>query len=355
MGLITISGDSFRCRIKDPNEPGCLFTTSQVATNHISISHIPKVMSNTAETKRAPHDSLHEAAASGDLEAVKTLLDNGAGINAVDSLGSSPLHTAAKEGHWDIARLLVEKGISPWTRDGKESLPIHDAARGNHIETARLLLECDRARGSHSNKNGTIPLHFAVESGNIELVQLLLSFTTASSDGGETALHLAAKNGHPEICEILMKYDDTHSPGLFLRMLGITVPVKMKNICNHTPIVYAVEEGHVDVVDIFLRSKRISPKARNGYILFHEAVQAGKCHVAQDFLDYGAPVNLRGRDGKRALHLAADTRNIEMARLLLENGASLCRFIYNIILEIRINHLCHVFFAVFFPASSSAS
>ncbi|KAJ5208070.1 hypothetical protein N7449_002449 [Penicillium cf. viridicatum] len=284
-------------------------------------------MSNTADTKRAPHDSLYEAAASGDLEAVKTILDNGADINAVDSLGSSPLHAAAKEGHWDIARLLVEKGMSPWTRDGNKSLPIHDAARGNHIETGRLLLECDRATGSHSNKNGTTPLHFAVESGNIELVQLLLSFnivTTASSYGGETALHLAAKNGQPEICEILMKYDDAHKPGLFLRMLGITVPVKMKDFCNHTPIVYAVEEGHVDVVDVFLRSKRVSPKARNRYkdLLFHEAVQAGKCHVVQVFLHHGVPVNLRGRDGKRALHLAADTRNLEMARLLLENGAS---------------------------------
>ncbi|KAJ5409651.1 uncharacterized protein N7487_004010 [Penicillium crustosum] len=100
----------------------------------------------------------------------------------------------------------------------------------------------------------------------------------------------------------------------------------MKNFCNHTPIAYAVQEGHAGVVDGFLRSKRIFPKARDGYneLLFHEAVQVGKCDVVQVFLDNCVPINLRGRDGKRALHLAAaDTRNFEMARLLLQNGASI--------------------------------
>ncbi|CRL25031.1 Ankyrin repeat-containing domain [Penicillium camemberti] len=123
---------------------------------------------------------------------------------------------------------------------------------------------------------------------------------------------------------MLMKYDDTRKPGLWLRMLGITERVKMKDFCNHTPITYAVKEGHADVVGIFLRSKRVSPKARNGYkeLLFHEAVKSGKCDIFQVFLDHGVPVNPRGGDGKRALHLAADTRNYEMARLLLQNGAS---------------------------------
>lgn len=56
-------------------------------------------MPKTTGSKRAPHESPYEAAASGDLEAVKTLLNNGADINAVDSPGSSRLHAAAKKVH----------------------------------------------------------------------------------------------------------------------------------------------------------------------------------------------------------------------------------------------------------------
>ena len=70
-----------------------------LVANKISISHIPDVMPKTTESKRAPHESPYEAAASGDLEAVKTLLNNGADINAVDSPGSSRLHAAAKKVH----------------------------------------------------------------------------------------------------------------------------------------------------------------------------------------------------------------------------------------------------------------
>jgi hypothetical protein len=57
----------------------------------------------------------------------------------------------------------------------------------------------------------------------------------------------------------------------------------MKDICKHTPIVYAVKEGHADVVDVFHCSKRVSPKAGDGYkeLLFHEAVEAEKCDVVQ--------------------------------------------------------------------------
>ncbi|OQD97576.1 hypothetical protein PENVUL_c082G09221 [Penicillium vulpinum] len=227
----------------------------------------------------APYESLQETATSGDLEAVKALLDNGADINVVDSLGSLPLHAAAEQGHWDIARLFLEKGMSPWTQDANNSLPVHNAAKGGHLKTARLLLECDRAKGSYSNKRGETALHFAAESGNIELVQLLLSFNvlTTSSARGKTALHRAANNGHPKVCELLMQYDDAHKPRWRLRMIGVKAQVKMQDLCQHTPLVYAVKEGHVD---------------------------------------------LKGDDGKNALHLAADTRNLEIARLLLENGAS---------------------------------
>ena len=50
---------------------------------------------------------LHRAARSGDLGAVRLLLDQGADVNAKGILGDTPLHRAAKEGKKDVAELLI--------------------------------------------------------------------------------------------------------------------------------------------------------------------------------------------------------------------------------------------------------
>ncbi|CAI7591790.1 unnamed protein product [Penicillium glandicola] len=136
--------------------------------------------------------------------------------------------------------------------------------------------------------------------------------TITSAACGETALHRAAENNHATVCEMLLKYDASHKPAWPFRIIGIRVQVAQRDFRNHTPFAYAVEGGHV-VVEVFLRGKWVSPKAKDGYenILFHEAVRTGQCDIVQEFLDYGAPVDLRDRDGTWRL-----------ARLLLENGAS---------------------------------
>ncbi|KGO53435.1 hypothetical protein PEX2_060420 [Penicillium expansum] len=216
--------------------------------------------------------------------------------------------------------------MSPRTRDGDENIPLHSAVKGGHIEVAKLLLECDSTASRAWNKRGEKALHLCSESGNEAMVQLLLDSNpmTTASGCGETALHRAAQNSHAKVCEILMRYDDSHKLGWQLCMIGIKAQIAQKDLCQHTPFVYAVKGGYADIVGLFLRGKWVSSEAKDGFkdILFHEAVRAGQCDIVQVFLDYGAPIDLKGRDGKRALHLAADSRNLEMARLLLGNGAS---------------------------------
>ncbi|MEN9450820.1 MAG: hypothetical protein RJA83_1438 [Pseudomonadota bacterium] len=50
---------------------------------------------------------LHNAAAKGDLELVRSLIKNGANVNVVDSDERTPLHWAYEKGHADIAKLLI--------------------------------------------------------------------------------------------------------------------------------------------------------------------------------------------------------------------------------------------------------
>ena len=50
---------------------------------------------------------LHHAAACGDLNVVKHLIDKGADVHARDNEGKTALHHAAAQGHLDVVKHLV--------------------------------------------------------------------------------------------------------------------------------------------------------------------------------------------------------------------------------------------------------
>jgi ankyrin repeat protein len=58
-------------------------------------------------------EPLHHAAASGDQYTVKTLLDQGADVNAQNLSGWTPLMHAAYRGHVQIAQMLLDHGADP--------------------------------------------------------------------------------------------------------------------------------------------------------------------------------------------------------------------------------------------------
>ena len=68
---------------------------------HIDSVHARSRLGNTP---------LHIAAIWGDREAVITLLEAGADVNAVGEDGYTPLHEAIEQGHMGIATLLISQG-----------------------------------------------------------------------------------------------------------------------------------------------------------------------------------------------------------------------------------------------------
>ena len=68
------------------------------------------------------NENLFEASGEGNnIEAVKTLLDKGADINAKDNDGSTALKLASEKGYTDIIKLLKQAGAK---EQGKGSLPV---------------------------------------------------------------------------------------------------------------------------------------------------------------------------------------------------------------------------------------
>jgi hypothetical protein len=87
-------------------------------------------------TAKAPEISIHDAARTGNIEAVKQHLADGAEVNAKSSGGRTPLHWAANRGHEEVAELLIAKGAEVNAMDVLLGWTPLDYAEG---ETAALL------------------------------------------------------------------------------------------------------------------------------------------------------------------------------------------------------------------------
>jgi ankyrin repeat protein len=77
---------------------------------------------------------LHWAAAGGQNEIVELLINNGADVNAKDSLDGTPLHLAAREGHMETAELLIAEGadVNAKTADGGTPLDVAEYVDEDH-------------------------------------------------------------------------------------------------------------------------------------------------------------------------------------------------------------------------------
>ena len=87
-------------------------------------------------TAKASDISIHDAARTGNIEAVKQHLADGAEVNAKSSGGRTPLHWAANRGHEEVAELLIAKGAEVNAMDVLLGWTPLDYAEG---ETADLL------------------------------------------------------------------------------------------------------------------------------------------------------------------------------------------------------------------------
>ena len=218
-----------------------------------------------APTVKATDISIGDAAAKGDIEAVKQHLAVGTDVNATSNSGVTPLHQAAGGGHKSVCELLIQNG-SDINAICKFGSPLDVSIHFNQDETAELL---KRLGAKHKN------LYFAVRAKDEESVKELLSnganvnsrnnplqstsliyaslkgYTNITkiliSNGAEvndmivnklTALHAASSKGHLEIVDILINNNADINP------------VSYKLGKSETPLDAALVNGFIEVSDL---------------------------------------------------------------------------------------------------------
>lgn len=117
--------------------------------------------------------SLHLATELGNSGIVKTLLEQGAMVDAVETAtGYTPLHYAAGQGHTELCELLIRFGADPDALTENLDSPLHLAIKNGRIGVVEVLLKY-HARLDIKNKSGLTPLQQAEHPGNREIANLI--------------------------------------------------------------------------------------------------------------------------------------------------------------------------------------
>jgi hypothetical protein len=168
------------------------------------------IVAMTALLSAAPSPSpVADAAMRGNRDAVRTLLQQGADVNAPQGDGMSALHWAADRGDADLTEMLVTAGANTGavTRIGQYT-PLHLASRAGSLPAVSALVAAGAAVDARTSTSGVTPLHLAASSGNAAVDTALLDakadVNARESEWGQTSLIFAAALNRADAVKVLM-------------------------------------------------------------------------------------------------------------------------------------------------------
>ena len=272
----------------------------------------------TANAKGPETLDIHQAAASGDVERVRSALAADPAAHTLrNASGRLPLHLAAlagrlpQPGHLQTVQVLLDAGADPnalspddYLGDGS-ALLFAAYSSSRNTEIVRLLLQRG-ADPSQANSRGLTPLAIASREGAREICDILLEH------GAEMDIHCLAALGLVREMRKLLRQD----PDL----------VKARDPHQGAPPLYfAAWRDRKDAAALLLEFEAdIAGHDASGNPPVHAAAAAGAKRTLEYLIEQGADVNARNHEKQTPLHWAVDefyVEGSETVKLLLLHGA----------------------------------
>jgi ankyrin repeat protein len=257
------------------------------------------------------------AAARHSTKMVRALIRGGADVNALNHQGESPLLICVgTEKGLSSAKTLVKAGANVKVKTEYGRTVLHSAALGAVAKPSLIqYLISHGAEVDASDRTGVSPLMFAAMYLDTDCCE---AFRENGADiakmdmWGRTAMHYAATQGKVDTMAWLynhgLPYDDEDEAGV-------------------TPLFCAAETNQISAVTWLAQALAADIHHRDymGRTALHWASREGSLDVVSWFLQNGANVNVRDRDGVKPITFATN-RDQEAVRSLLESksGSSCC-------------------------------
>ena len=249
-------------------------------------------------------DTLVGAARTGDLEAIKQHIADGAEVNALH-FEMPALTWAAMMGQTQAVELLLQHGADVNGRNRDNNTALHLAMFLGHAETAELLLKSG-ADVNVRNDDGAIPID--VLRVPWEMTKLL------TKPMGIELEQKQVEAGRAKIREIL---------SADARFGTEILPNSQNNSISALSLSEAAFTGDIAALKQALAggADPNTKDPQSGGTLLATAALMGHTEVVALLLEHGADINAKSRDGGTALHAAAFLGRAETVKFLLDKGA----------------------------------
>lgn len=275
--------------------------------------------------------SAHEAAAAGDMNALRVAVTDKSTLNMPDELGNTPLDLAVAAGHVAAVNHLIGEGATATERTlslaqspavqhavqgalslRRQELRLCEHVAGGQVAQVRKLMALGVDPNCLTHDHQMSVLMQAARDGKVEIVQILLE-SGANPDyvnpQTKSVLHVAAADGTPEVVTALLEG-------------GANPMARGSNAA--TPLHDAVWERNAATVKALLpayRAQNYNPDGgRNGLPLIM-AIQGGNKEIVQAFIEAGTDLRHPMFRKVPPLTVAVQYRREPIARMLLAAGA----------------------------------
>ncbi|XP_039201373.1 transient receptor potential cation channel subfamily A member 1 [Crotalus tigris] len=237
-------------------------------------------------------------------------------LKKLDRLNATPLHHAAGNGQLELMQMIMD-GSSPEAlnvADVSGNTPLHWATKKHQTESIKLLL----SRGANPNilnVNMIAPLHWALHYLLDDLVTIFLECSNTNinleGEGGNTPILLACYKDNPTALKILIEKGGdickvnnmgcmpVHAAAFSGSKLCLEMIIKRGEQLGYSP------KNHIN----FINNEKSSP--------LHLAVQSRDVEMIKMCIEYGAQIDLKQSDNCTALHIAAIQGATEIIELLM--------------------------------------